>query len=91
MLVTAVLIVLGIRPPVGAMVGRLLLCPEHAVLGKLAWGPVDYAIFYRHFMIIVAEVTFKLHATFADPRVWDGLAVLFHITSTCAAGKAGRP
>ncbi|CAL8466482.1 g6018 [Coccomyxa elongata] len=51
----AVLIVLGIRPAVGAMVERLLLRPEHAVLGMLAWGPVDYAIFYRQFMIIVTE------------------------------------
>ena len=36
---------------------RLLLRPEHVVMGTLAWGPVDYVIFYRLFMIIVAEVS----------------------------------
>jgi hypothetical protein len=56
-LVAAVIIVLAIRPSVGAMEERLLLRPEHVVMGTLAWGPVDYVIFYRLFMIIVAEVS----------------------------------
>ena len=69
-LVAAVIIVLAIRPAVGAIQERLLLRPEQAVLGTLAWGPVDYVVFYRLFMIIVAEVGCVLLATFADIHLW---------------------
>ena len=55
-LVTAIIIVLAIKPEAGAITERLLLRPDYEVLGRLAWGPVDYVIFYRQFMTIVTEV-----------------------------------
>ena len=79
MLITAIIIVLAIRPEAGTIKERLKLLPKHALLGRLAWGTVDYLISYRHFMTIVTEVPTYLHAASADFHMWGGHEGLSHM------------
>ena len=52
----AILIACVLHPEFQMSVHRLRLCPELTVTGRHGFGPVDYILMYRAFMVVVAEL-----------------------------------
>lgn len=57
----AILIARALHPGFQKSVYRLGLRPELTVIGRHGFGPVDYILMYRAFMIVVAEVCTVAH------------------------------
>ena len=36
--------------------GNLFMRPEYHIVGKMAWGPIDYIILYYTLAVVIAEV-----------------------------------
>ena len=36
--------------------GNLFMRPEYHVVGKMAWGPIDYIVLYYTLAVVIAEV-----------------------------------